>query len=237
MLVAKAGSIEELAFEQREAVPGKQLLTFFAIGIPIYLVRCRAQVKQEARALPLHVFVVRLLALHERTVAELATALALDPRMVGVLVGDLERRGHVLVTRHGRGPQGDVVTLGRRLGEYARQGRFQEAQTLDAQIAMDALTGDAMAVPGPRSRNTLNHLRDLGVRIISPIVEEPKDSVLLGRVGDRQVLVPELRAFSGESKPTVLAITEVSAAETHLLTAQVLAYGAGSSVDEIRVFW
>jgi hypothetical protein len=237
MLVAKAGSIEELAYEQRDAVPGKQLLAFFPIGIPIYLVRCRAHVKQEARALPLHAFVVRLLALRQRSVAELGTILALEPRVVGVVVGDLERRGHVLVTRRGRGAQGDVVTLGRKLGEYARQGRFQEAQTLDAQIAIDALTAEAMAVPGPRSRHTLNRLRDLGVRIISPIVEEPKESVLLGAVGDRQVLVPELRAFSGQSKPTVLAITEVSAAEIHFLTAQVLAYGAGSSVDEVRVFW
>ena len=88
MLIAKAGSIEELAYEQREAVPGKQLLTFFAIGIPIYLVRCRAQVKQETRSLPLHAFVIRLLALRERTVADLAAALALDARIVGVLVGD-----------------------------------------------------------------------------------------------------------------------------------------------------
>src|SRR5690349_22802743 len=53
----RSGSIEELAYEQRDTVPGKQLLTFFAIGVPIYVVRCRVQVKQEAKALPIHAFI------------------------------------------------------------------------------------------------------------------------------------------------------------------------------------
>jgi hypothetical protein len=108
---------------------------------------------------------------------------------------------------------------------------------LDGQLAIDALTGAPMAVPGPRSRQTLNHLRDLGIRIVSPIVEEPKDSKLLGPVGDREVFVPELRGVSADAKPTILAITEVAAAETYFLTAQVLAFGTGSTVDEFRVFW
>lgn len=229
-------ALDALAFQERDSIPGLQLISCQEVGLPFYLVRCKAQLKLEVEAPPLHAVVLRLLALRERSVAELARLLRLKPRMVAAVVRDMEQGRFVSVTRRDRTPDGEVVALQSKFRGTGLTQWLSQAQVHDALVAMDGLTGDWMPVPGPRTRLPLHKLQELSARAVSPLVDEPSHDELVGKAFAKHVQVSSLGNLRERDtlSATVLA---VDGTELWYVRAQLLAYGSENQVEDFRVFW
>jgi hypothetical protein len=229
-------ALDELAFRERDSVPGFQLVSCQEVGVPLYLVRTRAQLRLEVEAPPLQSVILRLVALRDRSLEEVSQLLKLNPRMVASVVREMELGRFVSVSRHNSSPSGEVISLQAKFRGTGLSQWISRLQVHEAAMAMDGLTGAWMVVPGPRTRLHLGKLADLQIRPIMPLVDEPLDSAIVGKAFSEHVHVPSLGDLRQRDSLTA-TILEVLAVEPWYVRAQLLSYGTEDRIEEFRVFW